>query len=192
MERFRPAVVSSALQAATDDIVNAAEGPDPLERIKTVLHDITNRLHSLGVLVHEEEDDEVLLHASENLTIYHITLSPGLQYPPHNHLMDTLIGIYRGSETNFVYRVATGKLEEPQRRDVTAPALVHLPSPVVHAVANTGSARSGALHVYLGNLPRTRRQLWSLPSNQAEPFDNKRYLAGARPIQQSISEPQKW
>ncbi len=191
MERFRPVSVGSALHAVTHDIVNAAEGLDPLERIKAVLRDITNRLHALGVLVHEEKDDEVLLHASQNLTIYHITLSPGLQYPPHNHLMDALIGIYRGSETNFVYPVAAGRLEDPERRDVTAPALVHLPSHAVHSVANTGSARSGALHVYLGDLPRTRRQLWSLPSNQAEPFDNERYLAGARPIQPSISEQQK-
>jgi len=191
MERFRSLSAGSALQAVTNDIVNAAESPDPLERIKAVLRDITNRLHALGVLVHEEKDDEVLLHASQNLTIYHITLSPGLQYPPHNHLMDALIGIYRGSETNFVYPVAAGKLEEPERRDVTAPALVHLPSHAVHSVANTGSARSGALHVYLGDLPRTRRQLWSLPSNQVESFDNERYLAGARPIQPSISEQQK-
>lgn len=191
MERFKSLSAGSALQAVTHDIVNAAEGLDPLERIKAVLRDITNRLHALGVLVHEEKDDEVLLHASQNLTIYHITLSPGLQYPPHNHLMDALIGIYRGSETNFVYPVAAGRLEDPERRDVTAPALVHLPSHAVHSVANTGSARSGALHVYLGDLPRTRRQLWSLPSNQAESFDNERYLAGARPIQPSISEQQK-
>ena len=188
MERFKSLSAGSALQTVTNDIVNAAESPDPLERIKAVLRDITNRLHALGVLVHEEKDDEVLLHASQNLTIYHITLSPGLQYPPHNHLMDALIGIYRGSETNFVYPVAAGRLEEPERRDVTAPALVHLPSHAVHSVANTGSARSGALHVYLGDLPRTRRQLWSLPSNQVESFDNERYLAGARPVQPSISE----
>ena len=191
MERFKSLSAGAALHVATHDIVNAAEGLDPLERIKAVLRDITNRLHALGVLVHEEKDDEVLLHASQNLTIYHITLSPGLQYPPHNHLMDALIGIYRGSETNFVYPVAAGRLEDPERRDVTAPALVHLPSHAVHSVANTGSARSGALHVYLGDLPRTRRQLWSLPSNQVESFDNERYLAGARPIQPSISEQQK-
>jgi len=191
MERFKSLSAGSALQAVTNDIVNAAQSPDPLERIKAVLRDITNRLHALGALVHEEKDDEVLLHASQNLTIYHITLSPGLQYPPHNHLMDALIGIYRGSETNFVYPVAAGKLEDPERRDVIAPALVHLPSHAVHSVANTGSARSGALHVYLGNLPRTRRQLWSLPSNQVESFDNERYLAGARPVQPSISEQQK-
>jgi predicted metal-dependent enzyme (double-stranded beta helix superfamily) len=187
-----PLAASSPLNAVTNEIVNAAESPYPLERIKTVLRDITNHFHSLGVLIHDEADDEVLLHESQNLTIYHITLSPGLQYPPHNHLMDALIGIYKGGETNFVYPVAAGKIEVPERREFTAPALVHLPSHTVHSVANTGSARSGALHVYLGDLPRTRRQLWSLQSNQAESFDNDRYLAGARPIQQSISEHKKW
>ena len=130
----------------------------------------------------------MLLHASRNLTIYHITLSPGLQYPPHNHLMDALIGIYKGGETNFVYSVADGKLGVPERRDFTAPTLVHLPSHTVHSVANTGSARSGALHVYLGDLTQTHRRMWSLQGNQAERFDNDRYLAGAQPIQQSASE----
>jgi predicted metal-dependent enzyme (double-stranded beta helix superfamily) len=173
---------NSALHAVTRDIVNAAQGPDPLERIKAVLRDHTNRLQALGVLVHEEEDDEVLLHASQNLTIYHITLSPGLQYPPHDHLMDALIGIYKGGETNFIYPVAAGELDVPERQDSIAPALVHLPSHTVHSVANTGRARSGALHVYLGDLTRTHRHLWNLQSNQAEPFDNDRYLAGARPI----------
>ena len=177
--------VGSPLYAVVDDIVNAAGSPDPLARIRAVLGDHTNRLHALGVLVHEEEDDEVLLHASRNLTIYHITLSPGLQYPPHNHLMDALIGIYRGGETNFIYPDAASKLDAPRRQDSTAPTVLHLPRHTVHSVANTGSARSGALHVYLGDLPATNRQLWDLQSNQAEPFDNDRYLAGAQPIERS-------
>jgi predicted metal-dependent enzyme (double-stranded beta helix superfamily) len=101
---------------------------------------------------------------------------------------DALIGIYKGGETNFVYPVAAGKLEIPERRDCTAPAVVHLPPHTVHSVANTGNARSGALHVYLGDLPRTDRQLWGAQTNQAEAFDNDRYLAGVRPIAQSISE----
>jgi predicted metal-dependent enzyme (double-stranded beta helix superfamily) len=175
----------SALRAATDEIACAAAGPDPLGRVEQVLRDLTQRFHALGVLVHEEEDDEVLLHASDNLTIYHITLSPGLQYPPHNHLMDALIGIYHGGETNFIYPVDGGALGVPERRYSAAPALVHLPPQTVHAVANSGSARSGALHVYLGDLTHIHRQLWR--DGQAEPFDNDRYLAGASPIRQPAS-----
>lgn len=183
-----PLSASSPLHVVTNEIIDAAASPDPLERIRTMLHEITNRFHALGALVHEEEEDEVLLHASRNLTIYHITLSPGLQYPPHDHLMDALIGIYKGGETNFVYPVADGKLGVPERSDCTAPALVHLPSFTVHSVANAGSERSGALHVYLGDLTHTHRHMWGLQDNQAAPFDNDRYLAGAQPIEQSGSE----
>jgi predicted metal-dependent enzyme (double-stranded beta helix superfamily) len=99
--------------------------------------------------------------------------------------MDALIGLYSGGETNFLYAVADGRLKVPQRHDAIAPCVVQLDPQTVHSVANTGNARSGALHVYLGDLPRTHRQLWRLPDGRAEPFDNDRYLAGAVPIAQS-------
>ncbi|TGQ74445.1 MAG: autotransporter [Mesorhizobium sp.] len=185
-----PLSADSPLYRAIKDIVNAATGPDPFGQVKSVLSDYTNRFHALGRLVHEEDDDELLLHASPNLTIYHITLSPGVQYPPHNHLMDALIGIYSGGETNFIYPLAGDRVDEPERQDFSAPALVHMSSNTIHSVANTGSARSGALHVYLGDLPGTSRQLWRLADSRPEPFDNDRYMAGARPIRQSTSEPE--
>ena len=96
-----PLSADSHLYPAIRDIVNAAAGANPFEAVKAVLSDYTNRFHALGGLVHEEDDDELLLHASPKLTIYHITLSPGVQYPPHNHLMDALIGLYCGGESNF-------------------------------------------------------------------------------------------
>ncbi|MBM2710391.1 autotransporter [Mesorhizobium caraganae] len=177
-----PLSANSPLYAVIADIVNAAKGPDAFDRVKAVLREHTDRFHASGVLAHEEEDDEVLLHASPNLTIYHITLSPGLQYPAHNHLMDALIGIYKGSETNFIYPVDGSEIDTPERQDIAAPTVLHMTADTVHAVANTGSARSGALHVYLGDLTEIDRHMWSPDSNQAEPFDNERYLAGARPI----------
>ncbi|MGX5832392.1 autotransporter [Mesorhizobium sp. 43Arga] len=183
-----PLSADSPLYPAIKDIVNAAAGANPFDAVKAVLRDYTNRFHALGGLVHEEDDDELLLHASPELTIYHITLSPGVQYPPHNHLMDALIGIYWGGETNFIYPLAGERVDEPERQDFSAPALVHMSANTIHSVANTGSARSGALHVYLGDLPGTDRQLWSLADNRPEPFDNARYMAGARSIRQSTSE----
>jgi predicted metal-dependent enzyme (double-stranded beta helix superfamily) len=176
------ASIPLVLVVAVAEIVDAAARPDPLSHVESTLLHWTRRLQAAGALAHEDDDDEVLLHAGPDLTIFHITLSPGLQYPPHDHHMDALIGIYRGSETNFIYPVEAGKLGEPQRRDFDAPALVHLAPHSVHSVANTGGARSGALHVYLGDLTRTYRQLWDFYGSRCEPFDNVRYLAGARPI----------
>jgi predicted metal-dependent enzyme (double-stranded beta helix superfamily) len=123
------------------------------------------------------------LHAAASLTIYHITLSPGVQYRPHNHLMDALVGIYHGSERNLIYgRASADRLAPPARQDVIAPSVIHMDAHVVHSVANTGAGRSGALHVYLGDLPGTPRQMWTAEGSRPEPFDNARYLAGARPV----------
>jgi predicted metal-dependent enzyme (double-stranded beta helix superfamily) len=97
--------------------------------------------------------------------------------------MDALIGIYPGGETNFIHTESDGRLQAAERRDVVAPAVIHMPAATVHSVANTGSARSGALHVYLGNLPNTRRQMWRFAGDGPEDFDNDRYLAGARRIE---------
>jgi predicted metal-dependent enzyme (double-stranded beta helix superfamily) len=175
---IRPALASAVLE-----LVDAAASNAPLETLGDVLRRHVARLHALGRLVHEAVEDEVLLHASPSLTIYHITLSPGVQYPPHNHLMDALVGIYHGSETNLLYPTGNGRLlAAAARQDVTAPSVIHMDAHAVHAVANPGAGRSGALHVYLGDLLRTRRQLWAADGSAPEPFDDARYLRGARPV----------
>jgi len=174
-------VVPPVLAPAVLDLIDAANTSKPLETLSDVLRRYVHSFHSLGPLVHEAADDEMLLHVSAKLTIYHITLSPGVQYPPHNHLMDALIGIYKGEETNLIYSDAGGgQIGAATRRDALAPSVIHMGPDTIHAVANRGQARSGALHVYLGNLPNTARQLWFADGLRPEPFDNGRYLAGAR------------
>lgn len=171
------------LASAVLDLIEARATSDPLNALRDVLHTYVQRFHSTGSLVQEAVDDEVLLHVSPSLTVYHITLSPGVQYPPHNHLMDALVGIYKGSETNLIYSPRDGsRVSAATRQEVHAPSVIHMDANTVHAVANTGPGRSGALHVYLGDLPGTRRQLWAADGLQPEDFDNARYLAGARPI----------
>lgn len=157
------------LVTAVAEIVEAAARPDPLPHVESTLLRCTRRFHATGALAHEDEDDEVLLHARPGLTIFHITVSPGLKYPPHDHRVDALIGTYQGGQTNFMYPVEAGKLGAPQRGDFDAPALVHLAPHSVHSVANTGHARSGALHVYQGDLTRTHRQLWDFHGRRCEP-----------------------
>jgi predicted metal-dependent enzyme (double-stranded beta helix superfamily) len=172
-----------ALTSAVRDLIDAAATSEPLKRLGDVLRSHVQRFHSLGKLVHEAVEDEVLLHVSPSLTIYHITLSPGVQYPPHNHLMDALVGIYHGSETNLIYQPGSGdRLATAAQQDVIAPKVIHMDAHAVHSVANRGAGRSGALHVYLGDLPGTRRQLWAADGSAPEPFDNARYLHGARPV----------
>src|SRR4051794_13885527 len=174
----RPALASAVL-----DLIDASATSDPLSTLADVLRTFIQRFHSVSSLLQEAEDDEILLHASPSLTIYHITLSPGIQYPPHNHLMHALVGIYKGSEMNLIYSLRDGgRVAAVTRQDVRAPSVIHMDASTVHAVANIGPGRSGALHVYLGNLPGTSRQLWAADGLHPEAFDDTRYLAAARPI----------
>jgi predicted metal-dependent enzyme (double-stranded beta helix superfamily) len=172
-----------ALASAVRDLIGASATSDPLKTVEDVLRSYVQNFHSTGSLLQEAVDDEILLHVSPSLTIYHITLSPGVQYPPHNHLMDALVGIYKGSEMNLIYSPGDGgRVVAATRQDVRAPSVIHMGANTVHAVANIGPGRSGALHVYLGNLPGTRRQLWATDGLHPEAFDDARYLAGARPV----------
>jgi len=172
-----------SLASAVLDLIDASAARDPLKTLGDVLRRYVQRFHSAGTLLQEAVDDEILLHVSPSLTIYHITLSPGVQYPPHNHLMDALVGIYKGSEMNLIYSPGEGgRVAAATRQDVHAPSVIHMDANTVHAVANLGPGRSGALHVYLGNLPGTRRQLWATDGLHPEAFDDARYLAGVRPI----------
>jgi len=171
------------LEAAVSSIIDAARGASPIESVRAALLECTVRFHALRGLVHEAPGDEVLLHAGEHLTIYHITLTPGVIYPPHNHLMHALIGIYKGAETNLIYPASGGgRLGVPKRDEVSAPAIVHMEPQTIHAVANTGEERSGALHVYFGNLLEVQRQIWMPGEPGPQPFDNARYLEGSRPL----------
>src|SRR3954462_3483062 len=126
-----------ALASAVLDLIDAAATGEPLKTLGDVLRRHVQCFHSLGKLVHEAVDDEVLLHASPSLTIYHITLWPGVQYPPHNHLMDALVGIYHGSETNFIHPPGSGDgLAAATRLDLVAPNVIHMDAHTVHSVAN--------------------------------------------------------
>jgi predicted metal-dependent enzyme (double-stranded beta helix superfamily) len=128
------------------------------------------------------DGDESLLVAGECLTVYHIALSPGLHYPPHDHRIPSLIGVYAGAETQFVYRRAGDRIALVRRFEIAAPSVRWLAPQVIHSVANVGRLRSGAVHVYLGDLTRQPRSRWSADLRDERPFHAREYFAAARPI----------
>jgi predicted metal-dependent enzyme (double-stranded beta helix superfamily) len=44
------------------------------------------------------EDEEVLLYADRNITIFLVQFSANVQYPPHNHNMAANIALCHGTE----------------------------------------------------------------------------------------------
>jgi predicted metal-dependent enzyme (double-stranded beta helix superfamily) len=136
------------------------------------------RAHGGRWMSHVEE--EFLVHASPVLTVYHITLTPGVSYPPHDHRMPAMIALYDGVETSCIYRRSGAGLELVQRRDYHAPCVETLPGDAIHSVLNPGSVRSAAIHVYFGDLTSKERSVWDSALSYERPFDNAFYFQQAR------------
>jgi predicted metal-dependent enzyme (double-stranded beta helix superfamily) len=136
-------------------------------------------LHALPRRWIEHDGDELLLVSSPEMTVYHIALSPRIHYPPHDHRMPAMIGLYQGTETNFSYRRNGASLVQTERHDHAAPCIAALPTDVIHSVVNLGDVRSAAIHVYFGDLGAVSRSIWDAELREERPFDNRFYFEQA-------------
>jgi len=159
----------------------AARSSQPINDLTGLLEKTIKKLDWLTEIIPENDEDEILLHASNELTIYSIKLSPGLQFPPHSHEMPVVIGFYEGCETNLIYeKQPNGDLRQSGRIDFEAPCVGNLKADVIHSITNYGQSTSRAIHYYLGDLINQRRSLWNPDSNEVTPFDNSKYFEYAK------------
>lgn len=160
-----------------------AEGDaDPVRGLASLLRSVIADPAGLRAGLPPVDTDEILLFESPRLTAYHIRLPEGIHYPPHEHRMRVLIGVYDGAETNCFYRRVEDRIIEPAAtRAFRAGHVEVLPSDAIHSVANGGPGPSMAVHFYLGNLGAQARSLWSHWLDDEAPFDVERYFREARP-----------
>ena len=167
-----------------DDFLAAARqalaGASPWEAMRTLLEATVAALHIRSDQWLEHDEDEKVLVSTPQLTVYHITLSPRIHYPPHEHRMPAMIGLYQGTETSFSYRRDGRALVQTRRHDHAAPCIAALPADVIHSVVNMGDARSAAIHVYFGDLTAVERSVWDLDLREERRFDNRFYFEQAR------------
>jgi predicted metal-dependent enzyme (double-stranded beta helix superfamily) len=174
--------MTSALHVS-DFVSRALEAvalPAPETALRSLLEAQVTSLRAHGCRWLNHAEDELLVHASPALTIYHITLTPGVSYPPHDHRMPAMIALYDGVETSCSYRRSGPGLELVQTHDYRAPCVEALPADAIHSVLNPGTVRSAAIHVYFGDLTSMKRSVWDSALCQERPFDNMFYFQQAR------------
>jgi len=154
-----------------------ARTSQPADKLAELLAKTIKRPDWISRVLPKSDDDELLLHASSELTVYHIKLPPGILYPPHSHEMGVIIGFYEGCETNLLYEEeCNGALRQTAQLDFEAPNIARLVPDVIHAVTNIGQTTSRAIHYYLGDLTSQPRRLWDPASHEVMPFDNSKYF----------------
>lgn len=126
------------------------------------------------------DGDETLLYSSTNLTIVHLRLTPNAHYPPHNHNMPAIVGIYAGREHNQRYRITGDRLSTISSNEFSAGSVYVLPRDTIHSVANPDEEYSYGLHVYAGDLVNQERSIWDPDTFVSHPYSDERYFSFCR------------
>jgi len=124
------------------------------------------------------------LYQSPQLTIMNVVWAPDQSFPPHDHTMWAVIGIYAGAEDNVFWRRGDDGRVERQGLVRLEPREVRvLGDRAVHSVANPRSRLTGGIHVYGGDLPNAQgRREWdpvTLTGRGMEPGSTARHFEQA-------------
>jgi predicted metal-dependent enzyme (double-stranded beta helix superfamily) len=113
-----------------------------------------------------------LLHSEPGLTIVHTVVNPGFVSPPHDHRTWAVIGVYDGQEDNTFYRLIEGgrRIEQSGARNLGQGEVLSLGVEAIHKIANPGSNKLIALHVYGKNIFEIERSAWDPATGSERPF----------------------
>lgn len=181
----RPAVgeeIPFDLARFLENCLAARAGADPVPAIAALVRAAVAGPDGLRRAFPESDadPDEQVVHACANLTVLLVRLTPGLEYPPHDHGMPAVIGAYEGAEVNRYWRPAGGGLVPVTTRLLGIGEVEQMGPSVIHSVANPGRSRSCGLHVYLGDLFGRPRHLWDPITHERLQYSEESYFSRAR------------
>lgn len=160
----------------------ASEASDPTGALQEVVYRAVRTPADVARAVPVMEEEEVLLHVCPTLTVVHVRLTPNVHFPPHEHGMPAVIGLYQGEERSITYGERPHGLEQVAVTDYQAGEVVALGPAGIHSVLNRGTSRSAGLHVYGGDLLQQPRRIWHPQTHRTMPYSDESYFALARPF----------
>ena len=125
-----------------------------------------------------------LLFEDDSLTVFVVHSAPGIQQPPHDHLVSAVIGVYEGIEEQRYFRRHGGSLVPSGAADIGPGDVLTLGPNAVHAISASGRW-CRAVHVYLGALSSIERSLFDPDTFDEEPMTVERYAEFCRPRAES-------
>ena len=114
------------------------------------------------------------LFEDESVSIMIVHTPPDIAQPPHDHRMSVVIGGFRGTETQRLFRRSphsTTPIEFHGTDTVGVRDVFSLGPTGVHAINAIGPEWAGAVHVYLGQLSTTERSLFHPHTLAEEPLE---------------------
>jgi predicted metal-dependent enzyme (double-stranded beta helix superfamily) len=148
--------------------------PEPRRAARSLLEELLAE-GALGYAQRAPEPGIHVLHNAPDLTVLDVVWAPGSRILPHDHRMWAAIAIYDGREDNAFFRRdegrGSGHVVSSGGRELHAGEVLLLGDDAIHGVSNPGSAFTGAIHVYGGDLIGTPRSQWDPETLTEAPYD---------------------
>jgi len=116
---------------------------------------------------------EMIVHASDELTMLFARVPPRFQSGIHNHTVFACIGQLEGEEISTIFQPSEdGGLTAVNTRACRKGEVIDLPADVIHSIENPGDGYGMSLHIYGGDFGALmdERSLWSANGNEEQPF----------------------
>jgi 3-mercaptopropionate dioxygenase len=110
--------------------------------------------------------------ADRSLCLFSLVVPPGAATPVHDHLAWGLVGLYRGTQDEELYRPGRDRLELFRRRSLEPGDLYALlpPKDDVHRVRTTSQETSVSIHLLANDTGCTLRHTFDETTGEARPF----------------------
>jgi predicted metal-dependent enzyme (double-stranded beta helix superfamily) len=159
------------IDALVDDCRAALAADQPQLAARDVLDRVLADPSAVAATLGRDAGGLESLHTADDITVLNVVWTPGMRLYPHDHRMWAVIGIYGGVEDNEFFRRAPEGLTPSGGKQAHERDVLVLGDDVIHAVSNTQSSFTGAIHVYGGNFFTRPRSEWDPETGEERAFD---------------------
>jgi predicted metal-dependent enzyme (double-stranded beta helix superfamily) len=162
-----------ALERFIEECRDAVRADAPRQAVAEVVERFVSMPGGVFAAVGEQRPGVHRLYLSPEVTIANVVWAPDMTFPPHDHTMWAVIGIYAGAEDNTFWRCGEdGRVERQGLVRLEATQVRILGDRAIHSVANPFSRLTGGIHVYGGDFPNAQgRREWDDATSQERPMD---------------------
>ena len=165
------------LDELVTDLRKAALADNPRAAVKALLRSAVEDPERIRARMPEFEDNDVILHEDETVSIWHCRFMPGQTVPAHDHQMLATIAVYSGAERNDFYEVDpdTGGIRKSSDVVLEAGNVLQIGPNAIHAVGCASEEPCLGIHVYLGALSTVERSLFDTSTGEEMTFSDDNY-----------------